>query len=208
MHCVKLDQPLAGVHLWYLPLIPEWETYLDLLSPRERRRLLEVTDPQRKRQFATGRIGLRLLLADYLGRHPSSIDIGYTATGKPILQNHNYHFNLSHTGNLVVIALSHLPVGVDVECMQRVCAIEKIGKKYFPEQDWTGNDRQELFYELWTAREAIGKAVGTGLQVTGPVFNYAVHSLRIEDHGGTVYQLGLCRLEAPTGQEPHLPSLQ
>jgi 4'-phosphopantetheinyl transferase len=150
-----------------------------------------MTSEARRRQFVTGRAGLRWLLAQQLGTAPASIDIAYSPTGKPILPQGNYHFNLSHAYELVVIALSSLPVGVDVEYGHRPCAIARIGARFFPEQDWTGADCRQKFWQLWTTKEAIGKAVGTGLFTPEPQVDYCLHHFHWQDYWGTVCQLGV-----------------
>lgn len=85
------------------------------------------------------------------------------------------HFNLSHSGALVVLALClRGEVGVDVE--ERVARSDpgRLVKRFFApgEQAWyfspevTGLDdphRLNLYYDLWSRKEAVVKALGRGL---------------------------------------------
>ena len=76
------------------------------------------------------------------------------------------HFNLSHSGGWTVVALSDNEVGVDI---QQVKPLDmRLAKRFFTENEWrqiegAGDGAAELFYRLWTVKEAYLKALGTGL---------------------------------------------
>lgn len=77
------------------------------------------------------------------------------------------HFNISHSGGLVLCALDSEPVGVDVECVRphhprladRICSAE--------EQAWLAGqeDREQALSVLWTMKESRVKYTGSGLTV-------------------------------------------
>lgn len=82
----------------------------------------------------------------------------------------DFHYNLSHSGQWVVIAYGSRPVGIDVEKICWDSGKEKLARRYFTadEQDYVfGQGPQgcaERFFEIWTAKESYLKYIGTGLQ--------------------------------------------
>ena len=91
--------------------------------------------------------------------------------GKPMVKGAaDFHFNLSHSGQWVVIAYSSRPVGIDVEKICWDSGKENLARRYFTadEQDYVfGQGPQGCaarFFEIWTAKEGYLKYIGTGLQ--------------------------------------------
>ena len=89
-----------------------------------------------------------------------------TETGKPFFPQHpKLFFNLSHSGPLVLCALSARPVGVDIEVIKprraalpRQALTEDEYRRYLAlGEDWPA------FYTLWTRKEAWCKYSGLGL---------------------------------------------
>lgn len=94
--------------------------------------------------------------------------------GKPCIQGHDdIHFNLSHCKHAVACAVSHRPVGVDVECIGRYN--EGVARYTLSEDEFhrllhneDGSKRDDsqiqiLFTVLWTKKEALLKLLGTGI---------------------------------------------
>ncbi len=51
--------------------------------------------------------------------------------GKPYLNGYpNYYFNISHSGEFVVCAISNNPVGIDIEQIKQI-EYEEIAKSFF-----------------------------------------------------------------------------
>jgi 4'-phosphopantetheinyl transferase len=113
------------------------------------------------------------LLARYALKHISGerpIDPFTTGDkGKPHPEGINgTHFNVSHSGNWVVVATSPLAVGVDVERMRKVP--EGVAYRFFSEPEKQLLDKADnefekahIFYTLWTLKESFLKAIGKGL---------------------------------------------
>ncbi len=75
-------------------------------------------------------------------------------------------FNLSHSGEWTVIAISDNEVGVDIQQVKPLNM--RLATRFFSENEQkilaeAGDDAGQLFYRLWTVKEAYLKAVGTGL---------------------------------------------
>jgi len=114
---------------------------------------------------------LRWLLGGYLGIPPETIDITYNASGKPSVSGYSRQmfFNLSHSSGLSVLAFDpENEIGADVERIDHDFDYETIVQHFFsPEEgryifDLKEESRQR-FYEIWTRKEALLKAVGIGI---------------------------------------------
>jgi 4'-phosphopantetheinyl transferase len=118
---------------------------------------------------------LRLILGRYVNQSAAALEFNYGQYGKPELQGHRLQFNLSHSGDHALIAVSHHQLGVDLERMNRknndldgmiemVChPAEKTTLLQLPAQE-----KADAFYHLWTQKEAYCKMSGLGLQQAMP----------------------------------------
>lgn len=115
----------------------------------------------------------RMGIAAHCGVEPEAICFSRTAEGKPYAVGLDVHFNISHSGHLVVCAVSDRPVGIDVEQMRPVRArlAEKVSTA--EELSWlreapgwgetlTG-EAMTRFFRVWTSKEAWFKWTGTGI---------------------------------------------
>ncbi len=72
------------------------------------------------------------------------------------------HTNISHSGGYVVVAVSEIPVGVDIEAKREVN--ERIADKAFSEAEQRLIDSKSItLLQLWTLKESYGKSKGVGL---------------------------------------------
>lgn len=91
--------------------------------------------------------------------------------GKPTLLEHPHlHFNLSHCRVAVLCALHDAPIGVDVE---RIRPFKETLARYTMNEEemqqiLQSNEPALTFCRLWTAKEAVVKLKGTGLQGSIP----------------------------------------
>src|SRR6187200_1666253 len=112
---------------------------------------------------------LRRVLGHYLDAEPGEGDIAVGVHGKPRLRNGGgIEFNLSHTQNLVLVAVATRPVGVDVEAIRpRRDVVGIAGRFLDPEEaaavaEAAEAERERVFYRAWTRHEAQLKCLGTG----------------------------------------------
>lgn len=114
---------------------------------------------------------LRCLAADALlkaalGRENYRIETN--EFGKPRLADDpDFHFNLSHSGDRVVLAYGDTEVGVDVQ-RHTDGKLEALAKRWFSPGEYAyvccaPNETRRRFFEIWTARESYGKYLGKGL---------------------------------------------
>ncbi len=75
------------------------------------------------------------------------------------------HFSLSHSGDLVLYAFSMEEIGLDTERLRSMPRAKMISRRFFhpQEQTWLLGRRQIVFFSLWTAKEAVVKWRGTGI---------------------------------------------
>lgn len=67
-------------------------------------------------RYANTRLLLRHLLAERLQCPPQAVRLDYGPHGKPVLQPENWHFNVSHSREISLLALSRsAAVGIDIE---------------------------------------------------------------------------------------------
>jgi 4'-phosphopantetheinyl transferase len=90
------------------------------------------------------------------------------AHGKPAFVDHpDHHFNLSHSGPWILCALHNAPVGVDVE--QESHRGAEAAEAFLSQDELRrhrqlpGDQRPADFFRLWTLKESLLKAAGTGL---------------------------------------------
>ena len=104
----------------------------------------------------------------YTGIEPSEVVIATGTNRKPYFQNNpDVQFNVSHSGDWVVLAFSSFPVGVDCEQLDPNFNFTDILDSYFNqvERNFIVNSALPVrsFYQLWTRKEAFLKLIGVGI---------------------------------------------
>jgi len=124
----------------------------------------------------------RFILSQKLGINSKAIVFNKSENGKPFLENRKVHFNLSHSGNWVVMALSKSEVGIDVELIRPVNY--RIAERFFSPAEVRllnsrkENDKLDYFFDLWTLKESYLKLIGTGL--TRSLNSFSIYHLQGE----------------------------
>ncbi len=120
--------------------------------------------------FTVTRAMLRILLAERLSCTPISIQFELSEHGKPSVAGSGLYFNVSHSGNSALFGFTEAgPIGVDVEWNKRTVEIEEVASRFFSAGEYrelceySQEERQEVFFRIWTRKEAFIKAVGEGL---------------------------------------------
>jgi 4'-phosphopantetheinyl transferase len=143
------------------------------LAPQEIARMHRLALPAAQRQFAITRALQRHALSAYAADiHPSEWRFQESAEGRPSLappfEHTGLHFNLSHTEDLVAMAVCrHVRVGIDVEKLAPVSLA--VADRFFSAAEVSelralpAGAQPRRFMQLWTLKEAYLKAIGTGL---------------------------------------------
>lgn len=92
------------------------------------------------------------------------------ADGKPYLREEAFQFSLSHSGDFVACAVSDMEVGADIQ-EKKASDYQKLVSRFFTVREQevfaacsSERERRDLFYLLWTRKEAYGKLTGKGLK--------------------------------------------
>lgn len=92
----------------------------------------------------------------------------YNKYGKPYLAERDIFFNISHSGDYVVCAVSNKEIGIDIQFLKDMKDM-KLAKRFFSKEEVSClescslEDRKFKFFEMWCKKEAYGKWLGTGL---------------------------------------------
>ena len=110
---------------------------------------------------------VRMVLSRDYNYH-NDIIFHYNDYGKPYLTNNDYYFNISHSGDMLAIAISNAEVGVDIELVKPRHHMDAIVGRCFikkeKEEYDNSKDKLSYFYKHWTKMEAYTKMIGTGIK--------------------------------------------
>ncbi|MEL1266319.1 4'-phosphopantetheinyl transferase family protein [Pseudoxanthomonas putridarboris] len=146
-----------------------------------------------------GEPGARLILSQALGQPPHTLPIVRDAQGRPHFIEPLRHLETgwSHSGEALLVALGEgIELGVDVERLRpRPRAMEVARRFFHPEEtQWLQSQedsaRDDAFFRLWCAKEAVLKAHGQGL-------SFGLHRLRFVPDGP---RLRLAECDASLGR--------
>ncbi|SHJ86932.1 4'-phosphopantetheinyl transferase [Clostridium cavendishii DSM 21758] len=134
---------------------------------------------ERIRRFRFIEDSKRTLFADILVRYLAcqktncnnkNLIFIYNKFGKSFLKNPpNFYFNISHSENWVVCAISNKEVGIDIEKIKPIDL--DIAKRFFSKIEYEDLMSKQLekqisyFYDLWTLKESYIKYKGKGLSI-------------------------------------------
>jgi 4'-phosphopantetheinyl transferase len=145
-------------------------------------------------RHAQGRAPLRRVLAAYLGVDADDVALVEGEHGRPELpagRNRSIGFNWSHCADHALIAIGrHVVPGIDLERLRPRPRALEIARRYFSADEATAltelpeAQRSSAFLELWTAKEAVLKAMGRGLA-------FGLHRLSIARDGDQLMLLHL-----------------
>jgi len=130
------------------------------------KRYLHLHDRQR---FVISRGALRTILSRYTGHSPAEIAFGIGENKKPFISNLKgaaLQYNVSHSGNWILIGISNFAIGVDTENVNPSFEFSDIIGDYFSTEEisYISQDNgTERFFKLWTRKEALTKATAKGL---------------------------------------------
>ncbi len=125
-----------------------------------------------KNRFLVTHSALRKILGRYLRRDPAELKFSLNQYGKPALINSALEFNLSHSGDFALVAVTQgRKIGVDVERIRQGISSHVIAQQYFSKaevaelQSLPIEQRGSAFFTCWTRKEAYIKAQGLGLSL-------------------------------------------
>jgi len=123
---------------------------------------------------AAARVLALALVAQVCGADPGELRLERAPGGRPVVPGSGVGVSLSHGRGVVAVAAGvgtavGVDIGVDVEVVREVPA-GRLARRWFAPQEarWLEEcepaDRSGAFLGLWTQKEAVGKAMGRGLE--------------------------------------------
>jgi 4'-phosphopantetheinyl transferase len=165
------------IHVWRIPLDVSDQTVdrlRSMLSIDEIGRSIRYRFDHLTRRFIAGRAGLRVILGAYLNRRGGELRFDYGPLGKPILSDDfrgsRIEFNVSHSHEMALCAVTRSgEIGVDLEYIRELRDSDGLAERFFARSEidtmrrLSADERVLAFLRCWTRKEALLKAVGTGL---------------------------------------------
>ena len=160
-------------------------------------KILDLKNDKAKRQTLGGWSLLCGALSDELNAMSqddfSKADIMYKEHGKPFIGNmSDLHFNISHSGDYAICAVSDTEVGCDIEKTGELKM--NLAERFFTPEERLVVKTPEDFFKIWVKKESVVKCTGEGL--SRGLDTFSVLSNKTEIEGKTLYT-GLAK--APNG---------
>lgn len=191
----------------HLPDPKEVTEWMEGLPEERKQKILRYKQSKDRKQS----LGAGLLLKHVLYRHGTDMEnIRLGEYGKPELDG--ICFNLSHSQEMVVCAISDKAVGCDIEKMGN--APERIAERFFCENEikylesFKNEKKDREFYRLWTMKESYMKMTGEGMHLELNQFEFIFEDRVKVVRGGKIcpcfvkeyalpdYKLTVCAEEA------------
>lgn len=162
------------VWLFEIHRIPlEIDQLKTMLSSEERTRAKRFKFLNDHHRYIVQHGMLRVLLSRYMKKEPQQVEIRTNLNGKPYVTSQDrsaIHFSASRSDEFVMLAFSCInSIGIDIEKIRNIPDMLEIVERHFTHNEkkeilsCPEKLRLELFYKLWTRKEAVLKAQGQGL---------------------------------------------
>ncbi len=205
--------PRHEVHVWRIELgvSGNISSARDLLSADELARVDRyLVEPPRRRLILT-RAATRIILSRYTGIAPRDLVFTAGPHGKPHIEGCPIRFNLSHSENLGLLAVTReMEVGVDIEHIDPRRAGNDIATRFFTPAEqqqlgrYTNDERITAFFRAWSRKEAVIKALGEGLACPLDSFDVSLdphdaHLLELRRENADVAAWNMINIDADPG---------
>ena len=180
------------VHVWAINVDKSIDTnlYVASLSAAELCRVQALRSGRDRQCLIARRGALRQLLGRYLAHEPADIEIDEGGGRKPALAaprcEHGadkIRFNCSHSDGMALLAFTQdMAVGIDLERVRPMPEADDVALRFFSQHEYRAlmdvpqRDRLAAFYECWTQKEAVIKALGQGFAM--PLDSFTVSNVR------------------------------
>ncbi len=168
--------PAGELHLWLASLhmdathLPALEA---VLSESEQQRAARFLSPIKRNEFRAAHGVLRHVLSLYADRPASELIISGRTGEKPrLIGVPGMEFSMSHAGGALLIGVTRqAALGVDIEALHQPADLQEMAMRMLSPAEkraWPSlpsKKRAEVFFRVWTRKEAILKAAGVGMQI-------------------------------------------
>ncbi|MFE9018024.1 4'-phosphopantetheinyl transferase family protein [Streptomyces sp. NPDC007808] len=165
--------------LWLLDAVAQSEDAGRLaprvLDPAEQRRAAAFGRFEDRRRYVVAHVAVRVLLGARLGVTADAVQLARAPCpscggphGKPGVRDADVQFSISRSGDVVLIGIADVPVGVDIEHVPPSGVVAELTSFLHPKERAEldaapDHTKCALFARTWTRKEAYLKGIGTGL---------------------------------------------
>ncbi|WAA09865.1 4'-phosphopantetheinyl transferase family protein [Fervidibacillus albus] len=169
---------------------PQYEKMLGLISTERRNQINSLRFVDDRINSLLGELLIRHTLSCQYQIKNENICFDRDIYGKPfVVDRDDFHFNVSHSNHWVVCGVSHLPIGIDIEYVDKSNTdIDiQIANRFFSQEEvqyllsHPPEKQSKVFYELWTKKESCIKAVGKGLALPLRSFSVLSNTILIDN---------------------------
>lgn len=146
-----------------------YDRFKELISDFERERAGRFVHEGDRMTYVCCHAIVRLILSVKLGLRPELIEFVRGPYGKPYLNDNSLFFNITHTRDAFALIVTRgSETGIDMEAIDRTMNFRAIVRNFFSENEGNYIFTDEIgssarFFTLWTRKEALLKALGTGI---------------------------------------------
>lgn len=123
-------------------------------------------------RYIIAHASVRDIVSRYLQCAPDYLKFSANEYGKPFLPEQDVEFNLSHSSDFALIAVTRgRNVGIDIELVRENTELENLANRFFSPREISelmalpSDQRAHGFFNCWTRKEAYIKAQGLGLSL-------------------------------------------
>lgn len=169
---ISANFPLNEIEVYYgitKDLCSEYSNLENYLTQDERLRADKFHFIEDRNTYISCHGLLRSILSKKLKKNPLEIIFLNDKNNKPGLIGNPLYFNITHVRNAFAFVISkHFYVGIDMENADQSIDFIPIINTFFSNEErkfilGSQADAQERFFLLWTRKEALLKAIGTGI---------------------------------------------
>lgn len=158
----------------------EVDALFGILTSEEKKRALKFRFEKDFLLYSVGKILAKKIIAENFNILPVEVEFFIDKYQRPFVKNSqvkDFDFNISHSGEYVVLAVSDKRIGIDIE---RIKPIDlELSKDVFHDREIAylqqgRQKKQERFFEIWTLKEAFVKMIGEGLSYSLKDFYFVI----------------------------------
>lgn len=147
------------------------------LLPKKRQQHVEGYKhmPDKRRSLAGSILLCKAFKEHYPTVDMNRLEFAKGADGKPYIKEYpEFHFNISHSGNYTVCAVSNTEIGIDIQQLREVKT--DIAARFFSNEERAGIEafsqgkeqpeaaKKQMLFRFWAAKEAYVKLTGKGMK--------------------------------------------
>ena len=170
IYAIRIDEPIEE---------ETFNQFLSCVSEEKRERIKRFHFVENAKRTLYGDLMVRSLICGKLKLHNDKLTFCCNEYGKPFLEGYpDFHYNISHSGDWVVCAISEKEIGIVIEKIKSVDF--DIAKRFFSDVEYKllmsqpEDLKTNYFYDIWTLKESYIKYKGKGLSI--PLNSFSIIS--------------------------------